>query len=194
MTERRLKKFKSVVSKRQKYLTLVLENIHDPHNVSAIMRSAESVGIDKIYLVYNIEKFPRISPVSSASAKKWIELKKFTSIDECYKELKKEKYKIYSTFMVENKKNLSLYEIDLTKRIALVFGNEHRGLTDEAKEKSDKNFLIPMVGMVQSLNVSVSVAVCLFEAMRQRLEKGMYEKSAYTKSELKEKLNSYINK
>ena len=194
MTERRLKKFNSVVSKRQKYLTLVLENIHDPHNVSAIMRSAESVGIDKIYLVYNIEKFPRISPVSSASAKKWIELKKFTSIDECYKELKKEKYKIYSTFMVENKKNLSLYEIDLTKRIALVFGNEHRGLTDEAKEKSDKNFLIPMVGMVQSLNVSVSVAVCLFEAMRQRLEKGMYEKSAYTKSELKEKLNSYINK
>lgn len=194
MTERRLKKFNSVVSKRQKYLTLVLENIHDPHNVSAIMRSAESVGIDKIYLVYNIEKFPRISPVSSASAKKWIELKKFTSIDECYKELKNEKYKIYSTFMVENKKNLSLYEIDLTKRIALVFGNEHRGLTDEAKEKSDKNFLIPMVGMVQSLNVSVSVAVCLFEAMRQRLEKGMYEKSAYTKSELKEKLNSYINK
>jgi tRNA (guanosine-2'-O-)-methyltransferase len=194
LTEKRLKKFKNVVSKRQKYLTLVLENIHDPHNVSAILRSSESVGIDKIYLIYNDEKFPKISPVSSASAKKWVELVKFTNVDDCFKELKKQKYMIYSTHMAEGGINESLFELDLTKRAALVFGNEHRGVSDEIKEKADSNFLIPMVGMVQSLNVSVSVAVCIYEAMRQRLEKGMYKKSGYTKKELSEKLEKYLNK
>ncbi len=194
MTEKRLNKFKDVVSKRQKYLTIVIENVHDPHNVSAILRSAESVGIDKVYLIYNEEKFPKISRVSSASAKKWVELIKFTNVDECFKELKKQKYKIFSTHMEEDGENASLYELDLTKRAALVFGNEHRGVSDELKKKSDGNFLIPMQGMVQSLNVSVSVAVCLFEAMRQRLEKGMYDKSLYNRKELKLKLDEYLGK
>ena len=194
MTEKRLNKFKDVVSKRQRYLTVVIENVHDPHNVSAILRSAESVGIDKVYLIYNEEKFPKISRVSSASAKKWVELIKFTNVDDCFKELKKYKYKIYSTHMEEDGENESLYGLDLTKRVALVFGNEHRGVSDEIKKKADGNFLIPMQGMVQSLNVSVSVAVCLFEAMRQRLEKGMYNKSLYNKKELKLKLDEYLGK
>lgn len=193
MTEKRLIKFKAVVAKRQKYLTLVIENVHDPHNVSAILRTAESVGIDKVYLIYNgDEKFPRISKVSSASAKKWVELVKYTTAKECFEDLKKQKYKIYSTHMVEDIKNDSLYELDLSKKVALVFGNEHRGVSDEIKELADSNFLIPMVGMVQSLNVSVSVAVCLFEAMRQRLDSGMYKKSAYTKKELTDKLANYL--
>jgi len=194
LTEKRLNKFKDVVSKRQRYLTVVIENVHDPHNVSAILRSAESVGIDKVYLIYNEEKFPKISRVSSASAKKWVELIKFTNVDDCFKELKKYKYKIYSTHMEEDGENESLYGLDLTKRVALVFGNEHRGVSDEIKKKADRNFLIPMQGMVQSLNVSVSVAVCLFEAMRQRLEKGMYNKSLYNKKELKLKLDEYLGK
>jgi tRNA (guanosine-2'-O-)-methyltransferase len=194
LTEKRLNRFKTVVSKRQKYLTVVIENVHDPHNVSAILRSADSVGIDKVYLIYNQDKFPRISPVSSASAKKWVETVKFSTVEECFKELKKQKFKIYSTHMLEDGRNASLYELDLTKRVALVFGNEHRGVSDEVKRLSDKNFLIPMAGMVQSLNVSVSVAVSLFEAMRQRENAGMYGKSAYTKKELKVKLEEYINK
>ncbi len=195
MTEKRLNKFKEVISKRQKYLTLVLENLHDAHNVSAIMRSAESTGIDKIYLIYNAEeKFPRISKVSSASAKKWVEVIKYDSVKKCFADLKKQKYKILSTHMEESRKNLSLYDIDLTKKTALVFGNEHRGVSEEAKLLSDGNFLIPMVGMVQSLNVSVSVAVCIYEAMRQRINAGMYSKSAYTAKELKQKLNDYLKR
>ncbi len=195
MTEKRLNKFREVVTKRQKYLTLVLENLHDPHNVSAILRTAESAGIDKVYLIYNAdEKFPRISKVSSASAKKWVQVEKYDSVKKCFAELKKQKYKIYSTHMAENRKTVSLHDLDLTKRIALVFGNEHRGLSEEALKHSDKNFLIPMVGMVQSLNVSVSAAVCIYEAMRQRMNAGMYVKSAYTKKELKQKLTDYINR
>ena len=194
MTEKRLNRFKSIVKKRQKFLTIVLENIHDPHNVSAIFRTADSAGIDKIYLVYNTNKFPKISNISSASAKKWIELVRFDSVKECFKNLRKEKYNIYSTHMSESEKNYSLYELDLTKRAALVFGNEHLGVSDEAKSLSDKNFLIPMYGMVKSLNVSVSAAICLYEALRQRSGKGMYDKSAYTKKELIIKLEDYIKK
>lgn len=194
LTGKRFEKIENVVKKRQKYLTLVLENIHDPHNVSAILRSADSAGIDKIYLIYNSNKFPKIGKKSSASAKKWIELVKFNNVSECYKELKRQKYKMYSTHMSQTGKNYSLYELDLTKRVALVFGNEHSGVSEEAGSLSDKNFLIPIYGMVQSLNVSVSVAVCVFEALRQREIKGMYKKSAYTKSELKEKFDLYGNK
>lgn len=194
MTEKRLNKFRKVTGQRQKYLTVILENIHDAHNVSAVLRTADSVGIDKIYLVYNQETFPRISRISSASAKKWIEVVKFKSVKDCYTDLKKDRYNIYSTGMGTGKKSYSLYELDLTKRVALVFGNEHRGLSEEAVNLSDKNFLIPMKGMVQSLNVSVSAAVCLYEALRQREKKGMYEKSRYTKKELETKLNQYISK
>lgn len=195
MTEKRLNKFKEVISKRQKHLTIVLENLHDAHNVSAILRTTESVGIDKVFLIYDgKEKFPRISKVSSASAKKWVEIIRYTSIKECFKDLKKQKYKIYSTHMVEDKENASLYELDLTKKVALVFGNEHRGVSEEAKKLSDSNFLIPMVGLVQSLNVSVSVAVCVYEAMRQRIDAELYKKSAYTKAELKEKLTEYLSR
>jgi tRNA (guanosine-2'-O-)-methyltransferase len=194
LTEQRYNKIRKVVFQRQKYLTVVLENIHDPHNVSAVLRSCDAVGIDKVYLIYNTNKFPKIGRVSSASAKKWIELAKYKSVDECFAELKKEKFKIYSTHISETGKNKSLYNIDLTKKVAIVFGNEHAGVTDEVKTKSDGNIIIPMYGMIQSLNISVSVAVCLYEALRQREAKEMYRKSKYTKEELKSKLEYYLNK
>lgn len=194
MTEKRYKKFNDVVGSRQKYLTLVLENIHDPHNASAILRTADAVGVDKIYLVYNTNKFPKMGRTSSASAKKWIELVRFSTISECYDVLRKEKYKIYSTHMGETGKSCSLYDLDLTQKTAIVLGNEHLGVSDEAMELANKNFLIPMNGMIQSLNVSVSAAICLYEALRQRTLKGMYKKSAYTKNELKLKLESYLKK
>ena len=194
MTEKRLKKIKSVVSKRQKFLTLVLENIHDSHNVSAILRTADAAGVDKIYLIYNTNKFPKIGRVSSASAKKWITLVKFNNPAECFSELKKNKYKIYSTLISHNGNNHSLYELDLTGKTAIVFGNEHSGVSEDAVKLADGNFIIPMYGMIQSLNVSVSAAVCLYEALRQRELKGMYKKSKYSKTELLEKLNDYIKR
>lgn len=194
MTEKRFQRIHQVVSKRQKFFTIVLENIHDPHNVSAILRSAEAVGIDKVYLIYNTCKFPKVGRVSSASANKWIELVKFKNVKDCFEKLRKEKFKIYSTHISDSKKNYSLFELNLTGKTALVFGNEHEGVSEDVKRYADKNFLVPMYGMVQSLNVSVTVAVCLYEALRQREIKGKYEKSDYSKKELKEKLNNYLEK
>ena len=194
MTDKRFQKIQQVVSRRQKFFTIVLENIHDPHNVSAILRSADAVGIDKVYLIYNTCKFPKVGRVSSASANKWIELVKFKNVEDCFNELKKKKFKIYSTYISESRKNYSLFELNLTGKIALVFGNEHEGVSDDVKRLADRNFLVPMYGMIQSLNVSVTVAVCLYEALRQRELKGKYSKSEYRKKELEEKLNYYLKK
>ncbi len=194
MTSKRFTKIRQVVEKRQKYLTVVLENIHDPHNVSAILRSADAVGIDKVYLIYNTNKFPKINKISSGSAKKWIELERFDNVKDCFKQIRKNKFKIYSSHIDDNRKTLSLYNLNMSGKIALVFGNEHTGVSEDVKKYSDKGFMIPMHGMTQSLNVSVAVAVCLYEALRQRELKGMYEKSEFSKKELDEKLNKYLNK
>ena len=194
MTPKRFSRLKEVVERRQKFLTVVLENIHDPHNVSAILRTADAVGIDKVYLIYNSSRFPKIGKVSSASAKKWVELEKYTSVKDCFEELKRKKYKIYSTGISNQPKSRSLFELDLTGKTAIVLGNEHSGVSEEALKCADKNFIIPMYGMVQSLNVSVAAAICFYEALRQREIRGMYQKSKYSKKELKEKLNSYLSR
>jgi len=191
LTPKRFTRIREVVKKRQKFLTVVLENIHDPHNVSAILRSADAVGIDKIYLIYNTNKFPKIGKISSGSAKKWIELERFDNVKECFNKLKKEKFRIFSSYIDENKKVTSLYDLDLTGKTALVFGNEHTGVSEDVKKYSSKSFMIPMHGMIQSLNVSVAVAVCLYEALRQREQKGMYAKSKYSVKELGKKFNVY---
>lgn len=191
MTPKRFAKISDVVLKRQKNLTLVLENIHDPHNVSAILRSADAVGVGEVYLIYNTNKFPKIGKFSSASAKKWVDLIRFKSVENCFEELKSKKYKIYTTYIENTDKSRTLFDLNLTGKTALVLGNEHTGVSKEAIELSDLSFNVPMYGMVQSLNVSVTAAVCLYEALRQRSAKGMYEKSQLTKKELREKLEDY---
>ena len=191
-TEKRVEKIKWVLSKRQPYLRLVIENIHDPHNVSAIFRTCDAAGIPKVSMVYNIEKFPKIGKKSSASAYKWIEREKFKTIDECFKWLKKEKFIVYASSLNSNSKNL--YELDFTKRAAIVFGNEHRGLSKEAEELADERFYIPMYGMVQSLNVSVSAAITIYEALRQRDLKGLYSKSEISSKELKNLIDEWVKK
>jgi len=191
-TEKRTNKITSVIHARQKSLQVVIENVHDPHNVSAIFRTCDSVGVGKVSLVYNIEEFPKIGKKSSASAYKWIEKQKFKSINDCASKLKAEGYKIIVSSIAEGSKNI--YELDLTQKVALIFGNEHRGVSKEAEEIADEKFIIPMYGMVQSLNVSVAAAVVLYEALRQRKLKGMYDNSEFTDEELESKIKEWTLK
>jgi tRNA (guanosine-2'-O-)-methyltransferase len=191
-TEKRTNKIVSVVTARQQSLKVVLENIHDPHNVSAIFRTCDAVGVEKVSLVYNYEQFPRIGKKSSASAFKWVEKEKFKSIDECYGELHKNGFVVYASAISTDAK--SLYDLDLTKKVAVVLGNEHRGVSGEAAKLADETFLIPMFGMVQSLNVSVATAVILYEAMRQRMKKNMYSKSSLEDAVLEKKINEWLDK
>jgi tRNA (guanosine-2'-O-)-methyltransferase len=191
-TEKRIEKIKWVVSKRQPSQKVVLENIHDPHNVSAIFRTCDAAGIPKVSLLYNLEKFPKIGKKSSASAYKWIEREKFKTVEECYTQLRQEKFKIYASSL--NSDSKSLYELDFTKKTAVIFGNEHRGLSKEAEDFADERFFIPMYGMVQSLNVSVSAAITIYEALRQRIIKGLYDKSEMGSKELKAIIEEWSKK
>lgn len=191
-SEKRLSKIENVVKARQFSLRVVLENIHDPHNVSAIFRTCDAVGVSQVDLLYYMEDFPKISKVSSASSKKWVEKKKYTSVIECIENLKSDGFRIYSTLLSEDAENI--YNIDFTQKVAIVLGNEHRGISDEMKEKVDKHIYIPMRGMIQSLNVSVAAAVTLYEAQRQRALKGMYEKSELDSAKLEEMIDQWCSK
>jgi tRNA (guanosine-2'-O-)-methyltransferase len=191
-SERRLLRLESVIRNRQPDLTVVLENVHDPHNVSAVLRSCDASGVVEIQLVYNEDEFPKLGKKSSASAKKWVEHRDFDSIGKCYESLRKQGFIILATHL--SKKSVSLYDLDLTKKTALVFGNEHRGVSDEAAAQADGVFMIPMFGMIQSLNVSVACAVALFEAVRQRILKGRYANTTLSDKEIKKLVRAWAMK
>ncbi|MBK7103889.1 MAG: RNA methyltransferase [Ignavibacteriae bacterium] len=191
-TEKRLKKIEKVLTERQFSLRVVLENIHDPHNVSAIFRTCDAVGIPEVDLIYTFETFPKISKITSASSKKWIEQNRYDSVEDCINKLKSDGFEIYGSILSENAE--SIYEVDFTNKVAIIMGNEHRGISDEIAKLVDKKIYIPMHGMIQSLNVSVAAAVILYEAQRQRTNKKMYEKSELTNNQLENLINVWCNK
>lgn len=170
----RAERLDAILRKRQPSLTVVFENVHDPHNVSAVIRSCDAVGVLEAHGVYNgRQTFPKLGAKSSASARKWVDLHLHQDVGTCFSALKARGFRIYTTHMSSDA--VSLYDLDLTHPVALVFGNEHDGVSQEARDLADGNFLIPQVGVVQSLNISVACAVSLYEAMRQRLAAGMYD-------------------
>jgi len=191
-TDRRLQRLTKAAESRQATLQLVLENIHDPHNVSAIYRTCDATGVQNIGLVYTNEEFPKISRVTSSSANKWIDTQRYKSVEECCNELHKKGFKIYASMLDENA--VDFYELDLTEPVALVVGNEHRGISEEMQKHADKTFFIPMRGMVQSLNVSVASAVILYEAQRQRSLKGMYSVPSLQREELDKLIDKWCDK
>jgi len=189
MREQRLQKIKDVVSKRQGDLTVVLNNVHDPHNIGAVLRTCDSVGIKEIFVLYDDDIDDNnllLGKKSAASARKWVDVYLYRDVDKCMQDIKSKYKKILGTHL--SSQAVSLYELDLTTPVALVFGNEHSGISERVLPYLDGNFIIPQMGMVQSLNISVSVAVTLYEALRQRSNKGLYDNnttlSAQQKSEL----------
>lgn len=173
-TERRADRLQSVIAKRQPTLTVVLEDVYDPHNASAVLRSCDGVGINEVHLVYVKQKPPRKSfgKSTSGSASKWLDMHYHESIEVCYAHLRERGFVIYATALHED--SHELYSVDFTKPTALVFGNEKDGVSESGMQHADGTIYIPMQGMVESLNISVSCAVSLYEAMRQRKNAGMY--------------------
>ncbi len=190
-SEQRLNKIKKVLSYRQNDLTVVLENIHDPHNVSAIFRTCDSVGVKKINLLYHIEKFPRLSNKVSGSGSKWVEFERHNIVQRCFMQLKKEGYYILGSKVSENA--TSIYNIDFTKKVAVLFGNEHRGISEETENLCDELIYIPMFGMAQSLNVSVAVSVTMYEVLRQRLAAGLYDKQSLNNDEYENLIDKWCS-
>lgn len=175
MTPERRERLLSVLNKRQAGLTVVLENVQDPHNISAVMRTCDAVGIQEIYVLNNqIPRHKKWGAKSSSSAAKWLTIHQYSDTAECMAALRQKYDKIFTTHLATDA--VSLYEIDFTGSVALVFGNEHSGVSDEVRNLADGNFIIPQVGIIKSLNISVACAVSIYEALRQKTIAGHYEK------------------
>jgi len=171
MTPERRQKVARLKANRFASLIVVLEEVDDPHNLGAILRTCDAVGAGEVQLVYPT-KAPRMRELktkSAASAVKWLTLKKATSIKSCVASLHRRGFKVLVTALSD--KGKAQWDWNLKAKVAIVVGNEHRGASEDAIRLADGIITIPMRGMVQSLNVSVATAVVLEEALRQRLWK-----------------------
>lgn len=188
----REKKIRTVIQNTQPDLTVILENIFDPLNISAVLRSCDAVGVREIFVVYTKKYLDKRGLVlgkrTSGGTFKWIDVFHFEDLEECINRVRERYGRVLATGL--GKQSTSLYELDLTLPTALLFGNEEEGLSAEALSLADGNFLIPQAGFAESLNISVACAVSLFEARRQRQEKGMYEENAKLTAAQQEQLFS----
>jgi len=190
MTPEREHRITNVLDKRQDNLVVVLENVFDPHNISAVMRTCDAVGVqDIVVLNTRIPPHKRWGAKSSSSAAQWLTIHQYTDTAACWDMLRKKVDMIFTTHLGSD--SVSLYDMKLTGRIALVFGNEHSGVSDEIRALSDGNFLIPQVGIIQSLNISVACAVTLYEAFRQKSIAGQYECSGLSGARYSELLSEW---
>jgi tRNA (guanosine-2'-O-)-methyltransferase len=191
-SENRTERMEQVLASRQPGLVLVVENIHDQHNLGAILRSCDAVGVMRVMMVYYIESPPEIGKTSASGALKWLNFESYRSIQSCYDVLRKDGFQILATKI--EPKTKELYSYDLTVPTAIVMGNEHRGISREAADGADGLMYIRMRGMVESVNVSVAAAVALFEAMRQREVKGMYAEPQLSEEIMRSELQTWIKK
>ena len=174
MTPERQQKITRILNLRQPGLVVVMENVHDPHNIAAVFRTCDAVGVQDVFVLTTvIPRHKRFGKNSAASADKWLSIHQYDNTEECMNAVRERCDKIYATHLgVESH---SLYDLDLTQRVALVFGNEHAGVTEDCLRYCDGNCIIPQMGMVQSLNISVACAITLYEALRQRNVAGYYD-------------------
>lgn len=174
MTPARFERLYSVLCKRQTNLTVLLENVFDPHNVSAVMRTCDAVGIQDIYILNTRIPLPKKWGFkSSSTAAQWLTVHQFDDAEKCFKEIRDQYEKIYTAYLSDDARDV--YEMDFTKSMALVFGNETYGVSDDIHGYTDGDFIIPQTGIIKSLNISVACAVTLYEAFRQKRIAGHYD-------------------
>lgn len=172
LTPERATRLWEVAARRQLDVSVLCENLHDPHNISAIMRTAEGFGIPIIDVIGKGSEFSG-HPKTSSSAKEWIQIRNHETVREAVDQVRSEGKKLVVTALQKDAQ--SIFETDFTQPCAIVMGNEHAGASEEIIALADEIIYIPMVGMVQSLNVSVATAVVLTELFRQRKMAGMYD-------------------
>ncbi len=183
MTLQRRQRISDVLSKRQPDLTVLAEEVHKPHNLSAVIRSCDAVGIGTVHAVRPTGGVATFS-ATSASADKWVELVVHDGVASAVAALKARGMRVYAAHL--SQQAVDYRAVDYTQPCALLLGNEKAGVSSEAAALADEHVIIPMLGMVQSLNVSVAAAVILFEAQRQRLAAGMYDRVRLSDEELRE--------
>lgn len=171
MTPERYQRIREMLAKRQTDLTVCLENVHKPHNVSAVVRTCDAIGIHKVHAVW--ENQYRVRSGTAMGSQQWVNVDTHENVTDAIGALKAQNMQVLVTHLSD--KAVDFRDIDYTKPTAILFGQEKYGVTDEAIAMCDQDIVIPMVGMVQSLNVSVAAALVLYEAQRQRQIAGMYD-------------------
>ncbi len=189
-TKERIEKVKRVLSHRQPDLRVVLEEVKNTHNASAVVRTCDAAGILYVDIISAAEEPFPVNEAISTRAEKWIDFRYHTSTEACLKKLKDTGFKIAATHL--KKEALSYTDLDYTQPLAIVFGNEAEGISDEALSLADYAIRIPMVGMAQSLNLSVSVGIILYEAMKQRQEKGYYDLRRLSEEEFERLVKTWL--
>lgn len=170
VTQARRERVKEVAKERFSDVVVVLEDIYDPHNAAASFRNCDAFGVQNIHLVFEKQESfnpKKLGKSSSSSANKWLDFRIWRSTNKCIEFLRREGYTILATVLDEEE--VPLWEVDFTREnLAILFGNEHEGLSVVAQKLADEKVWIPMFGFVQSLNLSVSVGIVLYELRRQR--------------------------
>ncbi|WP_026967104.1 TrmH family RNA methyltransferase [Algoriphagus terrigena] len=180
-----------VLAKRTRHLTVVLEDIFKPHNASAVIRTCDCFGLQDIHVIEKTDQY-KVNPYVTRGASQWVDLHKYyqegsSSVDTCFDSLREKGYKIYGTSPSAD--GISIYDLQPEEKLALVFGNEHEGISGEVKSKADGLVHIPMLGFTDSFNISVSASVFLFDLVRKAEKMGIenFHLSESEKQELRMK-------
>lgn len=173
MTPERFRRISAVLNRRQPDLTVVTDEVHKGRNLSAIIRTCDAVGVDSIHAVMPAEGY-QVFNGTSASADKWVEVNHYSDIREPVERLRQQGYQLVAASLSASA--VPFREVDYTRPTALVLGAEVKGLSDYSVANVDSQVVLPMMGMVESLNVSVACALILNEAQRQREAKRMYDR------------------
>ncbi|WP_261163695.1 tRNA (guanosine(18)-2'-O)-methyltransferase TrmH [Serratia grimesii] len=173
MSPERYARICEMLATRQPDLTVCLEQVHKPHNVSAIIRTADAVGVHQVHAVWPTTRM-RTLVSSAAGSNSWVNVKTHRTITDAVTHLKSQGMQILATNLSD--RAVDFREVDYTRPTCILLGQEKTGITEEALRLADQDIVIPMIGMVQSLNVSVASALILYEAQRQRQNAGLYRR------------------
>ncbi len=172
MTPERYQKLRWTLDRRQPDLTLLTEQIHKPRNIAALVRTADAVGIHAVNMVWPFDKHRPYSGTAMGSDR-WVDIHRHESMSTATQSLKQQGFRIYAAHLSGTA--VDYRSVDYTGACAILLGNEKKGVTDEAAEAADEHIIIPMMGMVESYNVSVAAAIILAEAQKQRDHSGCYD-------------------
>lgn len=173
MTPERYARLRDTLDRRQPDLTLVTEQIHKPRNIAALVRTADAVGIHQVHMVWPWDKHRHYRGTAMGSDR-WVNVNRHESMPSAIAQLKQGGYNVYAAHFSD--KSVDYRDVDYSAPCALVLGNEKQGISEETAELVDAHVVVPMMGMVESFNVSVAAAIILAEAQRQRAALGMYDK------------------
>jgi len=192
VSEERVQRMWEVARRRQGSLRVVLEDLENPRNISAICRTCDAVGVQFVHVVHRGIHPIVLDKRTSAGSHKWLTIIQHPTIEDCLGELKALGFRIYCTHVDPTAKDFT--EVDYTGKVAIVLGNEALGVSETARKLADERIVIPQVGFANSLNVAAAAAVILYEAFKQRRKAGLYDVPELSESEQEELVKLWLQR